>query len=49
MLQLQEAHVGPEVLPDGVVFSTLLADRIWSETNVRVTCRSRQQLGDGKN
>ena len=45
---LQEAHIGPQGLPEGVTFSTSIADRIWSETNVRVNHRHRPKWGAGK-
>ena len=42
------AHMGPRPLPEGVVFSQALSDRVFAETGVRATYRSRLQWGSGK-
>ena len=42
------AHLGPLALPEGVVFSHTLSDRVFLETVVRAMCRSRKQWGKGK-
>ena len=42
------ARLGPLALPEGVVFSQALSDRVFLETGVRVMCRSRKQWGTGK-
>ena len=41
-------HVGPLPLPEGVVFSQALSDRVFLETGVRAMYRSRKQWGTGK-
>ena len=43
-----DAHMGPLPLPEGVVFSQALSDRVFLETGVRATYRSRKQWGSGK-
>ena len=40
--------MGPLPLPEGVVFSQALSDRVFAETGVRATYRSRPQWGSGK-
>ena len=40
--------MGPLPLPEGVVFSQALSDRVFAETGVRATYRSRWQWGSGK-
>ena len=42
------AHIGPFPLPEGVVFSQALSNRVFTETGVRVNYRSRKQWGTGK-
>ena len=42
------AHMGPLPLPEGVVFSQALSDRVLLETGVRVSCRKRLQWGTGR-
>ena len=42
------AYMGPLPLPEGVVFSQALSDRVFLETGVRATYRSRKQWGSGK-
>ena len=44
----RQGHLGPRELEDGVVFSTPLSDRIFSETGVRANYRARKQWGKGK-
>ena len=44
----QLGHVGPLPLPEGVVFSLALSDRVSLETGVRANYRSRRQWGTGK-
>ena len=41
------AHVGPLPLPEGVVFSPALSERVFLETGVRRKYRSREQWGKG--
>ena len=42
------AHMGPLPLPEGVVFSPALSDRVLLATGVRVQNRSRSQWGQCK-
>ena len=43
----QDCHMGPTGLPDGVVFSTPLTDRVFADTGVCIISRHRKQLGKG--
>ena len=42
------AHMGPLPLPEGVVFSQELSDRVLLETGVRASYRHRPHWGTGK-
>ena len=44
-MDVPHAHKGPLPLPEGVSFTQALSDRIFRETGVRATYRSRKQWG----
>ena len=43
----QDCHMGPADLPEGVVFSQRLSDRVFQETQVRINYRDRKQWWHG--
>ena len=47
-MDMLSAHMGPLTLPEGVVFSKALSERVFLETGVRATYRSRPPWGNGK-
>ena len=47
-MDMLSAHMGPLTLPEGVVFSKALSERVFLETGVRATYRSRTEWGNVK-
>ena len=47
-LVVKDCHVGPIELPQGAAFSQQVADRVFQETQVRISYRYRKQWEHGK-